>query len=224
MRQAERRVRCSERSRDGVSCLSGEFLNDGFGAQAVEEILDSPLLLLTMQRLFDGFPNLGEIADALGLFLVYLGDVETEGSAENIADLILFQREDYVLELLHHLTSGYPAKLAAIAGAIGGAVRQLFEIGAGFELLLNLLDRRARGRFINSLIHIFDDMTRTHKLGPAKLLFVFAIVFGQLFVLGRGYLGGGFFQQPVDAHADLDFSAKLVRPSRCAAGGLSAGL
>ena len=32
MRQAERRVRCSERSRDGVSCLSGEFLNDGFGA------------------------------------------------------------------------------------------------------------------------------------------------------------------------------------------------
>src|SRR5438067_1055089 len=173
MRQAERRVRCSERSRDGVSCLSGEFLNDGFGAQAVEEILDSPLLLLTMQRLFDGFPNLGEIADALGLFLVYLGDVETEGSAENIADLILFQREDYVLELLHHLTSGYPAKLAAIAGAIGGAIRQLFEIGAGFELLLNLLDRRERARF-RADYSVFHQLPVNRKSHYPRFFFVAA--------------------------------------------------
>src|SRR5262249_23803968 len=106
------------RSMEEVSCLSRKVLNDGFGLQPIQIGLYRPLLLLPVQRGPDGFLHFGEIGEALRLPRVDFRDMESEDGAEDIADLVLPQGEDYILELLHHLAWRYPAQVAPIARAV----------------------------------------------------------------------------------------------------------
>src|SRR2546427_11684767 len=125
--RAESRARCSERSKDAVSCPLGKLLDDGFGFEPVQIILDCPLLLLPEQPCLDGVLHFGEAADTFRLSRVHFGDVKSKDCAEDIAALIIFQREDDVFELLHHLAARDPAEVASISGAVGRSIRQLLE-------------------------------------------------------------------------------------------------
>src|ERR1051326_3059271 len=136
------RGRCAEAKRDCISCSarcllgtqhgctrpapasisnSGFMLSCladvGFGAQPVDELLNTFFFVAPGQEFLDPASDFTQVPHPFRLPLIYLRDVKSERGAKNGTHLARLHRENHIVEFLDHLTSGKESKIAAVPRA-----------------------------------------------------------------------------------------------------------
>src|SRR5436190_18470144 len=92
--------------------------------------------------------HLLEGQQAGGLALIHRRNVKTERGPEDWTDASDGEIENSRIEFTDHLAAWKPAQIAAVAGTVGIAVRNIGKRGSRLQFRRGSFDRRARGLLI----------------------------------------------------------------------------